>query len=104
MTEEVKKEEVQAEPTEVKPKGFSVLVNHDGVISLTPHNLESDFELAGMIDYASTKKDELLQSIGKTPGVRTLHAVKGLTDILERVFTTAQEQVENKAGAIEIKS
>jgi hypothetical protein len=101
MTDE-KKEEVTEEVTEVKPKGFSLLVNNDGVISLTPHNLQSDFELAGMIDYASTKKTELLKSIGKSPEVRTLQAVKGLTDILERVFSTAQEQVT--AGATKVKS
>lgn len=98
MSEEIK--EVSKEAVEVKPKGFSLLIDGEGAISLTPHNLQSDWELAGMIDYASSKKEELMKNLGRSPEFRTLQAVKGLTDVLSKVFAKEESEPAKVAESL----
>lgn len=93
MTE--KKEEVVAQaddkPKEVEQKGFTLLVDEEGVIKLTPINLQNDFELIGYLQYGNQKASEILQSMAKSPEVRTLGAVSQLTGLLGEIFQQAQQ-------------
>lgn len=94
MSEETVKEEVVAEaaaPKEVEQKGFTLLVDEEGVIKLTPINLQNDFELIGYLQYGNQKANEILQSMAKSPEVRTLGAVSQLTGLLGTIFQKAEQ-------------
>lgn len=98
-----KKEEVVAEAAaeakEVVQKGFSLLVDEEGVIKLTPINLQNDFELVGYLQYGNQKADEILQSMAKSPEIRTLSAVSQLTGLLGNIFQQAEQVAKEQPKA-----
>ncbi len=86
VKEEVKKEEG-------REFGFTLLVKADGSITLNPINVITDFELAGLIDYASQKKTELLQLISKSPEVKTIQTMGVLTNLISQMVEVAKKQI-----------
>lgn len=82
-------EEKTETTTIAREYGFTIMVKADGSIVLTPINLNNDFELAGLIDYASQKKTELMQTISMSPEIKTVNALGALTSILGKVVTAS---------------
>lgn len=85
MTTEVEKQEQEPVPREY---GFTVMVGSDGKIQITPHNLANDFEFVGLIEYVNQKKNDILEVLGQSIGVKTLQSVavlaKGLLSGIEK--------------------
>jgi hypothetical protein len=77
------------EQKEAREYGFSVMVEKDGNIKLTPHNLATDFEFVGLVEYVNQKKSDLLKTIGLSLEARTLHSL-GL--LAKALVQTVQEQ------------
>jgi hypothetical protein len=75
-------------------KGFTLLCDESGVIKLTPINVNNELELIGFLAYANQKKEELLNKVCNSPETKTLEKVNGLTDVLSKVFSLAQKQIE----------
>lgn len=73
MTNETQVEETTSEP--VREYGFTVMVEKDGNIKLTPHNLVNDFEFVGLAEYVNQKKSDVVKTIGVSIETRTLHSI-----------------------------
>ena len=86
MTSEVEKQET-------REYGFTLMVEKDGNIKLTPHNLANDFEFVGLAEYVSQKKSDLLKTIGLSVEARTLHSVGLLAKAL--VASVKETQVSD---------
>jgi hypothetical protein len=74
--------------------GFTVMVEADGNIKLTPHNLVNDFEFVGLAEYVNQKKSDLLKTVGFSIETRTLQSIGLLAKALTGLV---QEPVKDKA-------
>lgn len=83
--------------TEGREYGFTVMVEKDGTIKLTPHNLQNDFEFVGLAAYVSAKKDDVLKTLGLSLEARTLQGVGLLAQALSGMFQ-GQAKADEKVG------
>ena len=88
--------ETKVEETKTREYGLTVMVQADGNIVLTPHNLHNDFEFAGLVAYLNQKKDDLMKTIGLSIETRTLQSVGLLAKVLAN---TAQEALKSDPQA-----
>jgi hypothetical protein len=89
MTTETKVEQ----PT--REYGFTLMVKADGNIHLTPHDLNNDFEFAGLVAYVNQKKDDLMKTIGLSIETRTLQSVGLLAKVLANQASEALKSKED---------
>lgn len=79
--------EVEQTKEETREYGFTLMVEKDGNIKITPYNLLNDFEFVGLVEYANQKKFDLVKTIGLSLEARTLHAI----GLLAKVLSEKQE-------------
>ena len=86
--------------TELKDKqtrefGLTVMVNPDGKIEITPHNLINDFEFVGLVEYLVQKKSDVLKTLGVSLEYRNLLATGEMAKIMKIAITNNAEQTED---------
>lgn len=91
MTTEQKQMTETAEAEVQREYGFTVMVQKDGNIVITPHNLMNDFEFVGLAEYVSRKKDDVLKTVGMSLEARTLQSIGLLAKALSGLV---QERTE----------
>jgi hypothetical protein len=84
--------EVKEQPT--REYGLTVMVQGDGKITITPHNLVNDFEFAGLVEYLGQKKSDLLKTIGMSIEHRNMQATGYIAKVLELATTKTAQGVE----------
>jgi len=83
--------------TEMREYGFTVMVEKDGIIKLTPHNLNNDFEFVGLAAYVDAKKNDVLKRVGSTLEAQTLQSVGLIAQVLSGIFQ-GQAKADEKVG------
>lgn len=83
--------------TEGREYGFTLMVGKDGVIKMTPHNLQNDFEFVGLAAYVNAKKDDVLKTLGLSLEARALQGVGLLAQALSGMFQ-GQAKADEKVG------
>lgn len=84
------------EQTQTREYGLTVMVQADGNIVITPHNLQNDFEFAGLVAYLNQKRDDLMKTLGLSIETRTLQSVGLLAKVLAN---QAQEALKSTPEA-----
>lgn len=85
-------ENVEEKPV-AREYGFTVMVEQDGQIKLTPHNLNNDFEFVGLVEYVNQKKSDILSVLGQSISVKTLQSVA----VLAKSFLGSLEQASQSS-------
>ena len=98
MTQETTEVQTMAEAeTESREYGFTVMVEKNGTVKLTPHNLQNDFEFVGLAAYVNAKKDDVLKTIGLSLEARTLQSLGLMAKALAGMFQD-QAKADEKVG------
>ncbi|MDD3412577.1 MAG: hypothetical protein PHY47_01110 [Lachnospiraceae bacterium] len=88
--------ENETETKEALVKGFTCLVDEQGVLKITPVNVENELEFIGFLAYANQKKEEILQKIANSPEHRTVAAVSQLTNVLGKALELASTKAQTE--------